>query len=298
MGKNSPQVYLVVPVFNRLEKTLQFLKSTKKSNYKNITVIVVDDGSTDGTYETITSKYPDVVLLQGDGNLWWAGATNMGVEYALQNGRDQDYVYTINNDTELASDTLLYLVESAIKHPKSLIGTVIYDTHDHAKSWYYGAYFDRANGRVEHYHGKLPIGERLRESEWLTGMGALIPFGVFKNIGIYDSKKYPQYFGDMELGLRAKRVGYKLYVDTKAVAYADLETAWINSSVDKKPWSFVWQLFTSTKSPFKLTPRYFLYKEYWGRGWITAYMKSNLYAMRHIMMPFIKHKIKNAGGKK
>ena len=115
--RNAPKVYLVVPVFNRVEKTMEFLASVKKLSYDKIITIIVDDGSTDGTERKIKDRYPEVIILKGTGSLWWAGSTNLGVKYALDHGRDGDYVYTINNDTVLSAETLDCLVDSAQKNP-------------------------------------------------------------------------------------------------------------------------------------------------------------------------------------
>ena len=93
----NPNICVVVPVRNRIELTKRFLEAFFKSTYKCFTMVIVDDASTDSTVEYITKKYPEVVLLHGDGNLWWTGATNMGVKYAIEN--NYDYVLTINNDS-------------------------------------------------------------------------------------------------------------------------------------------------------------------------------------------------------
>src|SRR5437588_7973739 len=89
-----PRVAVVVPVYNKIALTVRFLKSFRKVRYPNYTIVVIDDGSQDGTSEVLKQRFPQVVVLPGDGNLWWSGATNVGVEYAL--GHDYDFVLTIN----------------------------------------------------------------------------------------------------------------------------------------------------------------------------------------------------------
>jgi len=94
------KIAVIIPVFNRRETTLKCLGLLKNNvlipNNSLINIIVVDDGSTDGTAAAIKLAFPDVKILNGDGNLWWTGAINMGVEFALS--QDFDYLLTRLND--------------------------------------------------------------------------------------------------------------------------------------------------------------------------------------------------------
>ncbi len=73
----------MIPVHNRKKLTRECLASLQNQDTKHFTVIVVDDGSTDGTSEMIRAEFPDTILLQGDGGLWWVGSINKGIRYAL-----------------------------------------------------------------------------------------------------------------------------------------------------------------------------------------------------------------------
>ena len=80
---DKENVYIIIPVHNRKEITLKCLDTLKQNgDLDKYYVIVIDDGSTDGTSEAIQSLYPDVIILTGDGNLWWTGAIKKGMEYA------------------------------------------------------------------------------------------------------------------------------------------------------------------------------------------------------------------------
>ena len=70
--------------------------------------------------EHLAERYPEVVRLVGNGNLWWSGGTNLGVKYALEHGHD--YVLTINNDACVHPDFLTHLVSTAQTHPGSIVG--------------------------------------------------------------------------------------------------------------------------------------------------------------------------------
>lgn len=65
-------IYVILAVYNRRKVTEQCLKNLLNQTYKAFEIIVFDDGSTDGTFEMIKKKYPEIILLKGDGNYWWS----------------------------------------------------------------------------------------------------------------------------------------------------------------------------------------------------------------------------------
>ena len=119
MSENSPTIYIVIPVHNRLEATRECLGSLRCQTYKAFKIVVVDDGSTDGTSGLVSQEYPEVTVLKGKGELWWTGATNLGVRYALQDCRGDDYILTLNNDTFLPPEyleTMISLSQGRRRH--------------------------------------------------------------------------------------------------------------------------------------------------------------------------------------
>src|SRR4051794_654183 len=106
MAEKSPIIYIVIPVHNRLDATRKCLASLHNQTYTGFRIVLVDDGSTDGTSEFVRESYPDVMVLSGDGNLWWTGAINLGIRYALAQASENYAVLVINNDVEVYSDYL------------------------------------------------------------------------------------------------------------------------------------------------------------------------------------------------
>ena len=94
----KPTVYIVIPVFNRLDFTKECLNSIKAQTYKNIVTIVVDGGSTDGTYKHIKENYPEVKIIKGKNNWWWTRSMFEGVKQALKEVQNGDFILTMNND--------------------------------------------------------------------------------------------------------------------------------------------------------------------------------------------------------
>jgi len=263
----KPRVAIITPVHNGIEFTLKFLKSLGKVRYQNYEIYIIDDGSTDGTSEMITSMFQEVKLLSGDGNLWWAGSTNLGVEKALASGAE--YILTVNNDVEVDPNFIEQLIEAASKNPKSLIGSMICNIKDHQSVWYMGGYFNREIGDLSHVEGSVEDFRQIRESEWLTGMACLIPVDVFRTIGSYDAKSFPQYYADADFSLRAKRAGYRLLVDPESKVYSYLSNSWLNNAMKRPSLGLIFRTFLTKRSNYSIFIRYRFYKKHFGKRWLS-----------------------------
>lgn len=287
MKKSSnPSVYIVTPVFNSKAHTLKFLKTVYKNDYDNFTVVIIDDGSTDGTEEAIKRLYSQVIILKGTGNLWWSRSTNKGVEYSLKQGAD--YILTVNNDVEVKKDWVSELVKCALKNPKSLIGTTIYFSKDKNKVWYFGADFNKKTGALYHIEDRPKPGE-VRESRWLTGMGVLIPARAFRDIGQYDAETFPQYFADADFSLRAAKAGYKLLVSSDAVLYNDTDNDRGGKIMRQNTYRAILPIIFQDSSIDSIKIRHRFYKRYFGKDYNLAYIAYIKNRIRMLYYPYIKH---------
>jgi GT2 family glycosyltransferase len=248
------KICVVVPVFNRLQSTRRFVESFKQSTYKQYTIVIVDDGSTDSTYNYFVQNNPEIVLLKGNGNYWWSGSTNEGVKYALNN--DFDYVLTINNDSHVEKDTLQNLVSCAEKNPDSLIGARVM-LSDTGKIWSLGVSvrFNAFPFLYPNHFGVEPSEVAYLENplqvDALVGNGVLIPVDVFRAVGIYDNKWCPQYHGDTEFTYRAAAFGFRSIVAFDAVVY--------NNDYVAQHQHSIWDALFSKRSPYYWKPFFRFY---------------------------------------
>ena len=98
-------VYVLLPVHNRRDTTSKFLDCLAKQTYPRIHLILLDDGSTDDTSSIARSCFPQLTVLRGDGNWWWAGSLQHGHEWLRKNARaPSDIVLIINDDTTFESE--------------------------------------------------------------------------------------------------------------------------------------------------------------------------------------------------
>src|SRR3989344_967125 len=179
------KIAVVVPVHNRRETTLGYLRQMREIHADGVSLdlVIVDDGSTDGTVQAIHERYPNVVVLQGDGNLWWTGAVNKGVQYAL----DKDYgaVLIMNDDLELDDAFLMHLLKVARENPDSLVSSVTIHRDEVGREELLTCGFKRMGfwGDMHALHAGEPYSDKLDEvvhCDYLTGASLFIPILVFK----------------------------------------------------------------------------------------------------------------------
>ena len=105
-------IYVVLPVHNRKHITEKFIRCLITQSYQKFKLILVDDGSIDGTEQMVLSYIPNSKVIHGDGNLWWAGGLQKGYDWLKSQPIDvNDIVLIINDDTEFDNSFL----ESAIE---------------------------------------------------------------------------------------------------------------------------------------------------------------------------------------
>ena len=118
-------VTVVIPVHNRKHFTRDCLASLKAQTRQPDGIIIVDDGSTDGTGEMLQYDFPEVTVLSGDGNLFWTAAINKGIKYALDHG--SRFILTLNNDTVASPDFIEKMMMAATEYPNALVGALDID---------------------------------------------------------------------------------------------------------------------------------------------------------------------------
>ncbi len=261
-------IALIIPVFNNIKYTRKCLEDLssrlKEDSLKNtgIHIVVVDDGSTDGTGKFISQNYPEVILLKGDGNLWWSGSVNMGMKYALDRGDFFDYVLWWNNDIINKDDYFVQLDDVLHKKSYEILGSKICRLHQPDIIWSMGGVFNNRNG-VKYMIGNGatdgPDYSKQLSVDWLTGMGTLVHLSVIKKIGLLDNVNFPQYHGDSEYTYRARKNNLSVVIEPKLVLYNDTS----NTGIKKKD-SFkdLINMMTSIRSNYHIGKDFKFYWKY------------------------------------
>lgn len=211
-------IYVVIPVHNRRDFTRNCLLSLKKQSFQEFEVVVVDDGSTDGTAEMLDEEFPELKVLKGDGNLWWTGSVNLGIEYSLKQGASS--VMTLNDDTLHAPDFMEKTHHWSVQYPEAVIGGIEYDQAND-KIIYGGERLNEFTAVFHHILESIPENERhgLKEVTHLPGRGLLIPKKVFDTVGVFDAVKFPHYYADYDFTYGAYKAGFKVFCNYDARIY-------------------------------------------------------------------------------
>lgn len=210
---------VIILNWNKKEMLKECLKSLEKQTFKDFEVIVVDNGSTDGSVELIKEEFSNFVkLIENKQNLGFAKGNNMGIEMAR--GK---YIMTLNNDTRLARDCIERLVESAdasrgdigMWAPKILsiepphlvdsVGGLLISMDGIGKG----------RGRLEVDGGNY---DSIKEILLPSGCAALYRKDMFRDIGLFDDDFFA-YCEDTDVGLRARLMGWKAISVPQAVVY-------------------------------------------------------------------------------
>ena len=214
-------VWVILAVFNRREYTIKCLELIVAQTWHDIKIVVVDDGSTDNTADAIRERFPEVNLIQGDGNLYWTGAMRVGVGAVLQACSDDDYVLVVNDDLVFDDDFVESLIAASRRHPNALIHASnsfldnkdVVDFGGRRINWWTakGRWINRGRLRSDFPPGYC------EPSDVLWGRGMLVPVRIIKQIGNYDPRY--QQSGDPEFSRRAAKAGFELLVAYSVVAY-------------------------------------------------------------------------------
>lgn len=211
------RVEIVTPVYNRREITLQCLRSLARIEKVGLDVhiIIVDDGSTDGSGEAIKKEFPDVELIKGDGNLWFTEGTNVGVRAALKH--NPDYVLMINDDQVFDSEFLQYMVETAEKYPRSIVGSLLLSWDEPHKLFQVAPVWNTWQGGWQHSEQQTiwTIPKKPWQVDLIVGNCLLVPAKALQEAGLMNSKRYPN-FGDAEYTPRLKKKGWQLLIEPRA----------------------------------------------------------------------------------
>ncbi len=213
-----PRVWVVIVNWNGREDTLACLRSLESLDYRGHDVLVVDNGSQDGSVEAIRASFPSVTVMENGRNLGFAGGNNVGIAHAVDRGAD--YVLLLNSDTEVAPGLLSALVEVGEADPTvGMLGPKIYYYDAPNVIWSAGGTVD-AWGRTGHLRADEPDDgspEGVRLVDYVTGCAILVKRCVVERIGAFDERFFA-YFEETEWCARARRAGYKVaYVPSGVV---------------------------------------------------------------------------------
>lgn len=240
------ELAVIIPVHNRkayIEKLLAQLHQQKLALDENLSLqlIVVDDGSTDGTDYLIQSLFPEVCLIRGDGNLWWTGGIVRGMTYAIEHFQP-DYFLWLNDDISLDDDFLHHLSLVCVRPQSSqqLIGGIVRDAT--YSNWI--VYSGQQRGTP------LRSFEAFAESAYISvdtvaGNITLVPKQVVDVVGLPDNNRFPHHGGDYTYAKRIKRAGFEIKLTRILQASTDYQ---LSDLIRYMPYWMQWRVSPGFKN--------------------------------------------------
>lgn len=228
---------VIIPTYNRKQYLRTLLIQIYRQipgNFEIVAVVVVVDGSTDGTADMLQNEFPRVEIVYGDGSFWYTKCINKGFEEAIK--YKPHYILTMNDDTEISDNYLNLLLSAASENKHAIIGSLSLSYETPHKVFFSGVKtkatilkgathyireFDLLNDNLE-LSGVYPSLE-------LPARGMLIPKKILNDLKKFD-EKLPQYGSDKDFCCRAKLKGYDVLVCWDAIVYSHLQMTGLGAS--------------------------------------------------------------------
>ncbi len=221
--KIAPQVTIIMLTWNSYDVTRDCLLSLRALDYLAYKIILVDNGSVDGSWQKLAQEFPEVRLMRNEKNLGFTGGNNVGMREALKNGTD--YVLLLNNDTIVSPGFLSEMVNVA-ETDKSIgmLNPKIYYFEPADKIWYAGGAYVRWKTFPVHFGRRLQDDGsygKTKEVSFVSGCALLVRGETAREIGLLDETFFLSY-EDVDWCARARDVGYKaIYVASSIIWHRD-----------------------------------------------------------------------------
>ncbi len=213
----EPLVVTVILNTNRRDDTLACLASLACSTYARNHILLLDNGSTDGSAEAVAKAFPAVEILQLTHNLGYAGNNNVGIEAAL--ARSADWVFVLNEDTLLEPGCVAALVEAGEADAQiGVVGPKVLHAGE-------TAIIQSAGGRMDRYWRSSHRGQNepdtgqydaQRDVDWISGCAICVRAEAIRRAGMLDAA-YFYYWEETEWCLRLRQHGYRIRYAPAAV---------------------------------------------------------------------------------
>ena len=210
-------LFCLAAVYNRVETTRRFLEQLRRQRGCDPVVLIVDDGSTDGTGAMLRSVEGLALdVVRGSGDLWWGGAMRVGMKRAAARMGPDDALLLLNDDITIEDDFLARFIAAArALGPRVVIGCQQRAQESGAASLY-GYLIDHLRCRIDDVTAPL-VGRAPQDVDALCGRGMLLSREILERVGYVDGTRFPHYLGDIEYSARAKDLGFRIVCDPSIV---------------------------------------------------------------------------------
>jgi GT2 family glycosyltransferase len=191
-----------------------------------VRTVVIDNGSVDGSVESIRTQFPSVTVLEVNANLRFAGGTNAGIRYGLEHGAE--LFLLLNNDTTVDAGFLSAMVDRMTSSPFiGMVAPKIYYYSDPNRIWFAGGALSMWTGTMRHIGiREIDRGQHAapHEIQYATGCCILTRREVVEKIGLLD-ELFSMYTEDADWSMRVWRAGYTIIYEPRAKVWHKLSVS-------------------------------------------------------------------------
>ena len=219
MAKENPLVSIITLNWNTPQVTADFLRSVKDNQtYKNIEVIVVDNGSLENPTQLFESTFPGVKIILTGENLGFAGGNNVGIAQATG-----DYLFIVNNDTEFTPGLIEELVKVFKNNPDAGMVSPKFHYFFHKGTIEYAGYnpvnvFTGRNGMIGCREKDKGQYNEMKVTHYAHGGGMMVSRDVIEKVGPLPENFF-LYYEELDWSEQIKRKGFKIYYQPKGLIY-------------------------------------------------------------------------------
>lgn len=261
------KIAIVIATHNRKELLIKLIKQIDllSINHISLSIIIIDDGCTDGTIEWLNKNAPTIIIIKGTGKWYWTKCMNAGFKKAEE--LKNDYVLILNDDNQITSDYLQTLLVDLTKIPKnSILGSASISIEKPHKIESAGTKkFSKLLLKLTPYFKGFKVIDHsfygIHKTWTLSGRGTLIPITLFKTLGYYD-ENLVQYGSDDEFCLRANINKIPVYISWNARVYNNTLSTSVGTVFKKEGFFVVLKSFFNPYSVNSLKKNIYLYKKY------------------------------------
>ncbi|MBN1297363.1 glycosyltransferase, partial [bacterium] len=211
---NHPSISIVIVTWNGLADLDACLRSAVNHDYADKEIIVVDNGSIDGTADFIKTRYPEIRLIENNENQGFTRGVNQGIDAAKGN-----VIFLLNQDAVMMPGLLGALVDGMRDPHIAIAGCKIWNPDGITLQHAGGILHD--NGLTDHYGaGETDTGQfdEDRDVVYVTGAAFAFKKQLVDEIGRFDPRYSPAYYEELDFCLRAARAGYRVRYVHQAAA--------------------------------------------------------------------------------
>jgi GT2 family glycosyltransferase len=210
-------IYILLPVHNRREITRRFVACLKNQTYSPYHLVLIDDGSTDGTAEMVREQIQSLTIIRGDGTWWWGGALQKGYNWLrARNPPLTDLVVIMNDDTEFEKHFLEKAVAYLREHQKTFLLAQCYSKEDNT--------LIDAGTHVDWRRFKFEQPSDRKQINCLSTRGLFFRVKDFYEVGGFRPFLLPHYLSDYEFTIRAHRKKMNLTADPSVKLWLNIST--------------------------------------------------------------------------